>query len=302
MSEAVLVTGAGGYLGGAIVAALARKADPAIAVYRRKPAETIAPNVRTEICSLEDRTSVCALVERCRPANIVHAAAWIPSTTPSHRDIARAIDDNIVATLNLVRAAADAGTGRFILCSSVEVYPAAPLNGIAHRESDPTGPANAYGRSKCAAELSAQLLEGSSTSPVILRMPGIHGAPRRHGLVHNLITNARADRPIELSEPASILSLLMLDDAVAAITALLHSTATVQAGVVNLASGNMSLRNLAEIVVRQAGSRSRIGHGKGPARNRALDCSLAARLTLWPPTNLENAIAREISRHGTQTA
>lgn len=300
MSDTVIVTGAGGYLGGAVMRACARAGLRTIGLHRVLPSTIQGLREGDIVCRLEDGKSVRELFETHTPFCIVHAAAWIPSGTATGADTKRAFDDNIRATLNLAGAAADIGVKRFIHCSTVEVYGSGPSDGIAYREDDALKPEGIYGRSKLAAELAVQLLEAGATAPIILRMPGIHGLPRRGGVVFNLIHNAITNTALAIKEPESRLSLLMIDDAAAAIAAFAMSANAASPGVLNLASGTLSLRELAVKIVELARSTSRIELGDSAARNRALDCSWAQRLSFLPRPNIDASIAREIAAHRAQ--
>jgi nucleoside-diphosphate-sugar epimerase len=142
-----------------------------------------------------------------------------------------------------------------------------------------------------------RLLDGTATVPVIVRMPGIHGLPRTSGLVHNVISAALADAPIEIQEPDSRLSILMLHHAAAALAGM--ATAGIHSGarILNLATGSMDLGRLARLVVELTGSSSIIRLGSKAARIRALDCSLAERLPANAAYGIEQALADEIALH-----
>lgn len=297
MPDGILVTGAGGYLGRRLTTALAGSTPEVLAVFRTPPTIPAAAPAVSLTCRLDDRDSVAQLIARHRPRAIIHAAAWIPGGASDPDGLGRAIGDNIAATINLVEAAARAGAGRLVFCSSVEVYGPAPASGAAHREADPLAPSSAYGRSKLAAEMAVRLLEGTATKPVIARMPGIHGHPRTAGFIGTVIRNAISGAAISVPEPDTRLSVLMLDDASAALTALATAEADRCPTVVNLASGEIGLLELAQRIVALAGGKSTIAMGSRPARNRVLDVSLAMHLGLLRAGTLDESLAREIGLH-----
>lgn len=121
---------------------------------------------------------------------------------------------NVEASLNLARQAAAAGVRRFVYISSIKVNGEMTHAGQAFRESDLPAPADAYGRSKHAAEMALRLL-GMQTGMeiVVIRPPLIYGA----GVKANFATLARAVHsgwPLPLARIDNRRSLLALDNLV----------------------------------------------------------------------------------------
>lgn len=157
MSAPVLVTGAGGFIGRAVVARLAEAGIPVRAGLRRMPA-TSTPGPDAVACDLDrpgELDAACA-----GAGTIVHAAGRSRATMATHL---RALLD----------AAGRAGVGRVVLFSSVAVY-GAREGRVA--EDDAPGDLDAYGSAKrdCEAMLRGWVREGAESGrrAMILR-PGI---------------------------------------------------------------------------------------------------------------------------------
>lgn len=159
MSGPVLVTGAGGFIGRAVVARLAEAGMPVRAGLRRVLVEVEStPGVDAVACDLDrpgDLDAACA-----GAGTIVHAAGRSHATMTAHL---RALLD----------AAGRAGVVRLVLFSSIAVYGAREGH-VA--EDDPPGDLDAYGSAKRDGEtmLRSWVREGAASGrrAVILR-PGI---------------------------------------------------------------------------------------------------------------------------------
>jgi len=136
---AILVTGAGGFIGGALLRRLVSEGHEAIGVDLRGDGDLVHPGdvARPEtIAPLLDRAST-----------VVHAAALVTN----------ALDDgamwrtNVLATRDLVAAAARSGVRRFVHVSSIVVYGNAAVG-----ELDEDHPVHAHGGSYVTTKLAAE--------------------------------------------------------------------------------------------------------------------------------------------------
>src|SRR5919107_5987891 len=137
----VAVTGAGGRLGRAVVAALEDAPFTG-------PFGPIAWT-RT-IWDLDAPGTIDAVLDRDRPEAIVHCAAWT-DVDGCARDPDRAFARNGTASGVLARAVASRGLD-LIVVSTNEVFDGRRADGHGYRAMDPTGPINPYGASKLAGE------------------------------------------------------------------------------------------------------------------------------------------------------
>lgn len=172
----VLVTGAFGLVGGAVVRKLASDARSVVATdldtpANRKAAEHLPSGVSAQLVDLTDPAAVDDLIAGVSPSAIIHLAAVIPPFIYVRRDLARKVNVDATATL-LAAAQKQANPPRFIQASSIGVYGARnPYRVIDLLTADtPVNPADVYGQHKVEAET---LVRASALDWVILRLGGV---------------------------------------------------------------------------------------------------------------------------------
>lgn len=174
--SAVLVTGASGFVGAAVVRALLARGEQVRVLLRpesdRRNVEGLA--VETRLGSLEDPTSLARAVEGCR--FLFHVAAdyrlWVPDRAAMYRT-------NVEGTEALMRAALAAGVERIVYTSSVAVLGLrddAPSDETTpSRIEDMIGP---YKRSKFLAEERVRALVAEEGLPAVIVNPSTPIGPR----------------------------------------------------------------------------------------------------------------------------
>lgn len=207
----ILVTGASGFIGKALVAALA---DQGLSVRgaARDP-ETIAalPGVeRVAMPDLRDQADWGPLLDGV--THVVHLAGIAHTGQFTEADYQRI---NAEAVRDLA-AAASGKVERFVLLSSMAAL-RGPVADEVVRADDPPAPEDAYGRSKLAAE---QILQDSNLSWSVLRPPGVYG-PGVKGRISTLVTLAKTHMPLPLGALQNRRSLVGTDNLVSAIQTLL---------------------------------------------------------------------------------
>ena len=169
-----LVTGATGFVGGHVVAALLARDNQVTALVRsrEKAASLERLGVRLVVGDLHSER---ALREACEGQDVVqHVAGAVAA-----RDEAAYMRANQQGTANLLKAAIDAGVGRFVLMSSgAAAGPSRP--GHPRTADEAPAPVTAYGRSKLAGE---EVVRRSSIPWVILRPPTVYGPNDRDNLI-----------------------------------------------------------------------------------------------------------------------
>lgn len=205
--EKVLVTGAGGFIGPHVVAAL-RTAGYRIRVTQRTAAP--APDgteavVTGDLASPVDWSQALDGVQ-----HVVHLAGLAHAGPGLDEELYRRI--NTLATLDLAQAAYRAGVSRFIGISSIKAQSGA-FDGPPLREDDAPAPDDAYGRSKLAAEQGLARLDFDwvALRPVLVYGPGVKAN------MAALLKLARLPVPLPfgaLTAPRSLLAVENLADAV----------------------------------------------------------------------------------------
>jgi nucleoside-diphosphate-sugar epimerase len=172
----VLVTGAFGLVGSAVVRQLAVDGREVVATdldvpANRKAAAELPKSVQVRYADLTDPAAVDELVGAVKPAAIIHLAAVIPPLIYSRRKLAYRV--NVEATGHLLAAAAQQPEPpRFVQASSIAVYGSRnphTVSGVLTADT-PTNPADIYGDHKVQAE---RLVRDSQLDWVILRLGGV---------------------------------------------------------------------------------------------------------------------------------
>jgi nucleoside-diphosphate-sugar epimerase len=176
-SPVVLVTGASGMVGRAVVQYIAQnRPDWRIVASVRSSPASLPPMVKVHSGMLlqpdQDWSQALADV-----THIIHCAARVHVMQNAGRDAEAAYHEtNVQGTMNLARQAAKAGIGRFIFLSSIKVNGEKTVAGKPFRASDVPDPQDSYGRSKADAERELMVL-GKMTGMqiVVIRPPLVYG-------------------------------------------------------------------------------------------------------------------------------
>jgi nucleoside-diphosphate-sugar epimerase len=159
----VVVTGASGFVGGAVAAELASRGHEVVALVRRPGSE---PAGTTAIAGdLNDGESLRRALTAAQPEAIVHLAAEIAA----QRSAARIEAVNVEGTRRLIEAARAAGGPKVVFASTVVTGDA---GGDVLDETTALPVETAYGRSKQAGE---QLLQDSGLPFAIIRPSHVYG-------------------------------------------------------------------------------------------------------------------------------
>jgi nucleoside-diphosphate-sugar epimerase len=166
----ILVTGANGFVGNALVAHLRRTFSSVSAVVRNS-----APYIGDKAFRIKDITGDTDWGEAVKNIHtVIHLAGRAHMVGGNQAlDLYRRV--NVDGTENLARQFINAGGRRFIYLSSVKVN-GDRTTGHAFTEEDPPDPTDAYGQSKMEAEERLwQLKQSADFELVLIRPPLIYG-------------------------------------------------------------------------------------------------------------------------------
>lgn len=170
----IVVTGAAGFVGRPLVAALVARGHRVTALVRRAPdapltADRVVP--AGDLLAIEDWRPLLADAD-C----VIHLAARTHTADAPGADTEALFERaNVSATERLARAARTAGVRRFVYASSIKVN-GEETSGRPYSASDTPAPEDAYGRSKARAEALLRTLAGPDFELVVLRPPLMVGA------------------------------------------------------------------------------------------------------------------------------
>ena len=212
----VLVTGAAGFLGGRLVERLARDGKHVIGSDLDQGA---AMPAGFRACDLTRHHEVDALLDGENIDTIIHAGAVSGPMVMADRplDIWRI---NVMGTACLLEAARRNRVGRFVLCSSIDVYGPNSVGTI--DEDTPPAPETVYGASKVAAEAALTgYRREHGLDGIALRFSWIYGPSRRTPTtLERLVRDGLAGEAVTLEESAQEPThYLFIDDAVAGVLA-----------------------------------------------------------------------------------
>ena len=244
----VLVTGAGGEMGHALVPALAARGLEVVALdLKPLPAEVTRHCVEIRSGDVTDAELLGRILGEHRPALVFHLAALL--SRQAERDPQRAHRVNVEATMELLRQLRELATAsgrgvRFLFPSSIAVYglPDAQTKALAGavKETEWTVPSGMYGCTKLYCELAGSYFAGRAQregTPAVdfraLRFPGLISAETTptggtSDYAPEMVHAAAEDRPYAcFVREDTRLPFMTMPDAIAALLQLADAPATV---------------------------------------------------------------------------
>lgn len=287
---AILVTGAGGFVGRSVVAALLGRGDrvvaleagdcgPLEAMARRMPGLAVA---KADIC---DGAAVDALFAAHAPRAVVHCAAVVGviASLEAPKQLFRV---NLEGSVNVFEAMARHGARRMIHISSEEIYGAFDDDRI--DEEHPQRPLHAYGISKAAVEhLGRSYRATRGIDCINIRTSWVYGPafPRDRAPLSMIRAVAKRQALHVPGGATDRIDHTYLDDAVAGIVGALDCTNHLYDAYHVSSASAASLSEIAAILAELDPQAPPITVGSGPymhagtvamPRKGALDCGRAA--------------------------
>lgn len=183
----VLVTGAGGFVGRHLAADLARRGFDVLSAYRGTAPEGAPHPIRLDLATAGKLPGGIEAV--------VHAAATSAWAGVSADAMAR---DNVEATRRLIALAIEAGTKRFVFCSSMSAF--GDIKSGSVDETTPVADPDVYGMTKLIGE--ALLREAApALSGLALRLPAVIGPGAKRNFLAVATENMKSGRDVSIFNP-----------------------------------------------------------------------------------------------------
>jgi nucleoside-diphosphate-sugar epimerase len=295
----LLVTGAGGFLGRAVLSAAEHRGDQVRAVLGPADADlgpqpAVAGVARVD---LDGGGAADHLAELAGGVDAVVHLAGLASVASSFDDLAAHLRVHVGGTGAVIEGARRAGAGRLVYVSSAEVYGRPSRSRVV--EADPPAPRSPYGAAKVGAEaLVGAACRAWGFDAVVLRPSSIYGpGARRSSVLGTIVEQALAGGDVLVGDLAPVRDYCYVADVAEAV---LRAAARPwdAAGkpreplVCNIGSGTgTSVAGLAQAVVALVGTGARVAlrdahdrPGSADIPELVPDVSRAARDLGWLPS------------------
>ena len=188
MSRRFFLTGATGFVGGHLAEALSQQENQVIALARPSSDTTFLDsldNVTVERGELSDTAKINQLVADVDV--VIHCAAKVGDwgSVEDYRAV------NVEGLRSVLDACKGQGISRFVLMSSLGVYPTKHHNNTTEEEPLPKRHPDGYSQSKAEAEQLARKYHNELGVPVVILRPGFVYGPRDRTVMPKLIEGLR---------------------------------------------------------------------------------------------------------------
>jgi UDP-glucose 4-epimerase len=229
----VLVTGATGAVGPAVVARMLAEGMRVRTLTRHAPAPgVLPPTVEAQAGDIADASARARALHGVD--RVLHLAGLLHITNPDGQAAADYDGPNAAAAGALGRESLAAGVSRFVLFSTIAVY--GDTSGAIVTEDTRPAPATPYARSKLGAERAVlDLRRDGAPIGVVLRLAAVYG-PRVKGNYRSLVRYLASGRPMPVL-PGANRRTLVFDEDVARAAALASSHPAAAGRVYNVTDG-----------------------------------------------------------------
>jgi nucleoside-diphosphate-sugar epimerase len=294
----VLITGAGGFVGKRLTAAMASAGHDVVALVHTPP---LGRDI--EYFNSPRIVTIAADLATFDPATLPSGIEGVIALAQSSHfrefpERARQVFDvNVTANLRLLDWAVRSGVRRFVLASSGGIY--GGKLGAQFHETDVfpvSSPLGFYLGSKLSAEIVFQNYRHFFDCAVIVRPFFIYGPAQRPDMfVARIVHSVRDGRPITLQGPEGLrINPIHVDDAVHAFA---RALGVMESRIVNIAGGDiLSLRSLAEMASRHLGKAPVYHAAEGDPVDYVADIALARQLLDLQPRAFADGLADMMRR------
>lgn len=210
----IVVTGATGFVGGAVLKRLSALANfELIAVVRKSVAVLPDCAIRVQVAGLEAHAGWRQALQATNV--VIHSAARVHVMHDESSDpLAEFRKINVDGTLSLARQAAAAGVRRFVFISSIKVNGECTAAGQPYYADDTPAPQDPYGISKMEAEQGLRELAGETGMEVVIIRPTLVYGPGVKANFLNMMRWLHKGIPLPFGAIHNQRSLVALDNLV----------------------------------------------------------------------------------------
>jgi nucleoside-diphosphate-sugar epimerase len=223
LQPVILVTGATGFVGSALIARLSSDNVVVRAAVRREAVVLEGVGV-VKVGDLSPKTDWCVALHGVDA--VVHAAARVHVMADAAADpLSEFRCANVGATLNLAHQAAKARVRRFVFISSIKVNGDCTANGRGYTPDDIPNPSDPYGVSKHEAEVGLRRITEETGMEVVIIRPVLVYGPGVKGNFLAMMRWLYGGIPLPLGAINNSRSLVALDNLVDLVVTCLHHPA-----------------------------------------------------------------------------
>ena len=272
MNDAVLVTGAGGFIGRAVAEALVSSGRRVLAVSRRPVAFEHA-HIEAIVNDLRDESTLVPLLGRC--AAVVHTASTSTPASSAGRPVEE-LGGNLAPTLTLLQALQQSsGVNLLYLSSGGSLYASDPVPSVPGRSL--VAPRSYHGAAKVAAEVFiAAWCSQYDRAATILRPSNIYGpgqvARPGFGIVPTAFAKLLSGEELRVwGDGNAVRDYLFIDDLARLCVDTIGTPMPIGTQTLNVGSGvGVTLREL--LVAMEGVSGRQLNCRYGPSRTVDADC------------------------------
>lgn len=276
MPQHIVVTGAGGFVGGFLAQSFATQGHRVTAITRRAGEWPATEGLSWRVADLINRDSLPPAFDA-----LLHCAAEIPARCPKPDELYRR---NMAATESVFEQSVAARAQSVVFTSSMSVYGAITAP-VVTEETEPQNP-DSYGRSKRDGELMLQayVAERGLPSGLALRLPGTVGKGSHDNFLSAALARVRSGEKVTISQPDGLFNNIVYVGDLAAFAARWIAQPKSGFAVANLAAPEpMRIHDLVSLLFSCSGHAERIEIVEGQKEpflisfDRALGCGYSPR-------------------------